>query len=142
MSISKLKSYLIRHHVSYETARRDPSQNGAPIARTVIVRVDGELAMVVLPLNEEVDFSAVSAAADGASVRLADESEIRERIPDCDPATVPPLGHLFDMLIFLSPRIAEREELSFCAGSRLELITMGFDDFERLAGMAMIKLVV
>lgn len=81
MSISQLKSYLTRHGASFEELRRTPSENHAPVAMTKIVTIDDELAMAVLPVDDDVDLKTVSAAADGARVGVASEDDIRERFP-------------------------------------------------------------
>ena len=151
MPNEKLNAFLKENGVDYISIRHDPAFSaqaaaesahftGKGLAKTVIVKVDNELAMVVLPASDRVDLYAVSAAADGAGVVIADEAEFSERFPGCEPGAIPPFGNLFDMLIFLSPKLAEEAEIAFNAGSHTELIRMRFDDFERLTGTATIKL--
>ncbi|MFT5467043.1 MAG: Ala-tRNA(Pro) deacylase [Verrucomicrobiales bacterium] len=146
MSISQLKSYLDENGVDYLSIRHDSAPperlalGDAGFAKAVIVKVDDELAMVVLPAGESVDLESVCKAADGASVEIAAAAEVRARFPDCEPDAIPPLGNFYDVLSFLSPKLAAFAEISFHAGSRSELIRMSFDDFECLTGTATIKL--
>lgn len=151
MPITKVKAFLDENGIDYESIRHDPTftaqaaaesahYSGKGLAKTVIVKVEDELAMVVLPASDRVNLFAVSAASDGAGVVIADEADFASRFPGCEPGAIPPFGNLFDMLIYLSPKLAEEEEIAFTAGSHTELIRMKFDDFERLTGTATIKL--
>ena len=67
--------------VAYETIRHSPAYTaqktaaaahvaGKELAKTVMIRVDGQLAMAVLPAPMHVDFRALSSALNGATVTL------------------------------------------------------------------------
>jgi len=45
---------------------------------------------------------------------------------------MPPFGNLYNMEVYLSPELANNEEIAFNAGTHTELIKMSYKDFERL----------
>jgi Ala-tRNA(Pro) deacylase len=151
MPAEKLKSYLDENAVKYVTIRHSPAYTaseiaqsahipGRELAKTVMVKVEGELGMVVLPASQRVDTARVSQAAGGANVMLAKEEEFRARFPGCEVGGMPPFGNLYGMKVYLSPKLAEDEEIAFNAGSHTELIRMKYADFERLAKSAIVPL--
>lgn len=151
MPVEKLKSFLDENGVRYVTIRHSPAYtaheiaeaadiSGSELAKTVIVEIEGELAMVVLPASEQVDASAVSRAAGGGNVILACEEDFASSFPDCELGAMPPFGNLYGMKIFLSPKLAEDEEIAFNAGTHTQLVQLKFADFERLARPAITML--
>ncbi len=151
MPVNKLKSFLDDNGVKYVCIQHSPAYTaqeiaadahipGKELAKTVIVKVDDDLAMVVLPASEQVDCGVVSKAANGADVLLASEGGFSSRFPDCEIGAMPPFGNLYDMKVYLSPTLAEDEEIAFNAGSHTELIKLKYTEFERLAKPAIIKL--
>lgn len=151
MPTETLKSFLDENAVKYVTIRHSPAYTaseiaqsahipGRELAKTVMVKVGGDLAMVVLPASQRVDTAKVSLAAGGADVVLAKEEEFRARFPGCELGAMPPFGNLYGMKVFLSPRLREDEEIAFNAGSHTELIRLKFADFERLAQPAIVDL--
>lgn len=151
MPAEKLKSFLDENGVKYVTIRHSPAYTaseiaqsahipGRELAKTVMVKVGNELAMVVLPASQRVDTAKVSRAAGGADVMLAREDEFRTRFPGCEAGAMPPFGNLYGMKVYLSPALAEDEEIAFNAGSHTELIRLRYADFERLAKQAIIPL--
>ena len=151
MPINKLKKYLNENDVKYVTIQHSSAFtaqeiaesahiSGKELAKVVIVNIDGELAMVVLPASENVDCGIVSKAANGATVLIAGEDEFTARFADCEIGAMPPFGNLYDMKIYLVPTLAEDSEIAFNAGSHTELIKLKYSDFERLAKDAIIEL--
>ena len=151
MLAPRLHHFLDERHVPYETlthARTITAQetaNAAQIgsrhfAKTVMVKVDGALAMVVMPAAYRTDLSRLSRALDGASVELASESEFRDAFPDCEPGAMPPFGHLYGMPVYIDSRLAHQEEIAFNAGNHTEVVRMPYREFERLAAPEMLWL--
>tara|TARA_R110002096_G_scaffold316010_9_gene510348 strand:- start:2476 stop:2943 length:468 start_codon:yes stop_codon:yes gene_type:complete len=151
MIVKKLKSfldengvkYLIIHHSPAFTAQEVAQSahiSGNEIAKSVMVKVDDELAMVVLPASRMVDCSTVSKAAGGADVLLADEEDFEKRFPGCDLGAMPPFGNLYDLKVYLHPDLSEDEEIAFNAGSHTELVKLKYADYERLAGSSITML--
>jgi Ala-tRNA(Pro) deacylase len=145
MSLRKLRNFLDERQVKYVTITHSPAFTAAEIAaaahipgkemaKTVMVRVDGEMAMVVLPASMKVDFNRLLDATGAQEVELAHESEFRDLFPECDLGAMPPFGNLFGLRTFVAEELTEDDEIAFNAGSMTELIRLAYRDYERLVG--------
>ncbi len=143
MPASKLKEFLDSYGVKYITITHSLAYTaqgiaalahipGKELAKTVIVKLDEELAMAVLPASSQVDMAALQKAVGAGSVRLATEREFRDRFPDCETGAMPPFGNLFGMKVFVDEALTKDAEIAFNAGSHRELVRMSYTDFERL----------
>ncbi|MEJ2255913.1 MAG: YbaK/EbsC family protein [Woeseiaceae bacterium] len=143
MPETRLKEFLDKEHVKYVTIGHSPAFTaqevaatahipGKELAKTVIVKVDGELAMVVLPASEHVRLSRVREMLGAKDVELADEDEFKKAFPDCETGAMPPFGNLYGMNVFVSQVLREDDEIAFNAGSHSELIRLPYADYERL----------
>lgn len=102
-------------------------------AKTVVLKVDGGLAMMVMPAAYRVDLTRLSRALGGSEVLLAQEDEFRDAFPDCELGAMPPFGHLYDMPVYVDSRLAGQREIAFNAGSHTDLVRMPYPEFEQLA---------
>ncbi len=143
MPVQKLKEYLDRHSIKYVTITHSPAYTaqmiaavahipGKELAKTVMVTLDDEMAMAVLPSSMMVDLERLLEAAGVGKARLATEAEFKGLFPECEVGAMPPFGNLWDMPVYVDPSLAEDEEIAFNAGSHVELIKLAYDDFARL----------
>lgn len=143
MSAQALKQLLDQNGVEYSVLPHDKAYTsgeiahaahvpGRELAKTVIVKLDGRLAMVVLPSPERVDLDLVKAATGAESAELASEAEFSEHFPECETGAMPPFGNLYDMQVYVDESLAADSEIAFNAGTHTELFSMAFADFERL----------
>ncbi|MBN1423066.1 YbaK/EbsC family protein [Candidatus Fermentibacteria bacterium] len=143
MPASKVKAFLDEHGVKYLTLRHSPAYTaqeiaasahvpGKEMAKTVMVKLDGRMAMAVLPASYRVDFGTLATASGCDKAELASEAEFRDLFPECELGAMPPFGNLYDMEVFTAKRLAEDEEIAFNAGTHRELIRMRYEDFARL----------
>lgn len=143
MSSEQLLNYLENQGVSYTviahplryTAQEIASVAHVPgdqMAKTVMVKVDDELAMAVLPAPYRVNLTALRRSLDAEKVTLASEYEFRRRFPECEPGAMPPFGHLFGMPVYVDSRLEDEMQVSFCAGSHTEVVQICYADFIRL----------
>ena len=143
MSDTRLTNFLDKEHVKYVSIGHSPAFTaqeiaatahipGKELAKTVIVKVDGELAMVVLPASEHVRMEHLRRALGAQHVDLADEDEFKKAFPDCETGAMPPFGNLYGMNVFVSQALREDDEIAFSAGSHSELIRLPYADYERL----------
>ena len=143
MPVKKLKDFLDTENVKYTTISHSQAFTaqeiaasahvpGKELAKTVMVKIDGKMAMAVLPAAHRVDFELLKAAAAAHEVNLATEAEFQNMFPECDVGAMPPFGNLYGMEVFVAERLAEDEEIAFNAGSHTELIKLSYKDFERL----------
>ena len=102
------------------------------VAKTVIVSIDGELAMAVVPASRDVDVKALQAALLATRVSLAAEAEFRRRFPDCETGAMPPFGNLYGMKVYVDESLTHDAVIAFEAGTHCETIRIAYDDFARL----------
>ena len=103
------------------------------LAKTVMLRLDGQLAMAVVPATHNVDFAHVRAVTGAADVTMAKEREFEHLFPDSQPGAMPPFGHLYGVRVYVAEALAEDLEIAFNAGAHDELVKMSFADYKRLA---------
>ncbi len=150
MPAKKLTSFLDEQKVKYVKITHSPAYTaqeiaaiahiaGRELAKTVIVKLDGEMAMTVLPASFKVDFKLLKKAAGTKKAELASEEEFRDRFPECELGAMPPFGNLYDMKVFVAESLTEDAEIAFNAGSHTELVRMSYRDFERLAKPTVLK---
>jgi Ala-tRNA(Pro) deacylase len=143
MPARALQTFLDSHQVKYVTIRHSPAFTaqeiaasahipGKQLAKTVIVTLDGTLAMAVLPASDTVDFERLQAAAGARTVALATEQDFQDRFPECEVGAMPPFGNLYGLDVWVAARLAEDAEIAFNAGDHTELIRMAYRDFDRL----------
>jgi Ala-tRNA(Pro) deacylase len=143
MPVQRLKEFLDRENVKYVSISHSPAYTaqeiaasahvpGKELAKTVMVKLDGRMAMAVLPASLKVDFAKLKRASEAGQVELASEREFRDMFPGCEVGGMPPFGNLYDMDVYVSPQLAEDEEIAFNAGSHTELVKLAYRDFERL----------
>ena len=143
MPDTRLRDFLDKEHVKYVSIGHSPAFTaqevaatahipGKELAKTVIVKVDGELAMVVLPAAEQVRMEKLRKTLGAQHVALADEDEFKKAFPDCETGAMPPFGNLYGMNVFVSQALREDDEIAFSAGSHSELIRLPYADYERL----------
>jgi len=131
----------ISHAVAYTTREMKALthiSNKEP-AKTVIVKVDSELAMAVLPAPYEVDLSLLRAARGARGVGLAKESEFKDRFPECEIGAMPPFGNLYGMAVYVDESLTKNKDIAFNAGSHHELLQVSYADFERLVNPKVLK---
>ncbi|MEJ2760339.1 MAG: YbaK/EbsC family protein [Gammaproteobacteria bacterium] len=132
----------MRHSLAYTAQEIAASAHvhGQEFAKTVIVNIDGELAMAVLPAPEKLDPDLLAAAAGAKEVALADENEFQGRFPKCEPGAMPPFGNLFDMKVYVEEKLAANDKITFNAGTHTELIQMSFRDYRDLVQPEIVRL--
>lgn len=131
----------IPHQVGY-TARQIAVLAHIPnkeLAKTVIVKIDGVLAMVVLPASYAVDLSLLQAASGARIVSLAKESEFKDRFPECETGAMSPFGNLYGMTVYVEESLTKDEKISFNAGSHYELLQISYADFARVVNPRVLK---
>ncbi len=143
MPVKKLREFLDQNGVKYVSISHSPAYTmseiaalahipGKEVAKTVMVKVDGKMAMAVLPSNAQVDFDLLKRGTGAKNVALASENDFKELFPECDVGAMPPFGNLYGMAVYVAPRLAEDREIAFNAGSHTELLRLTYKDFERL----------
>jgi Ala-tRNA(Pro) deacylase len=104
---------------------------GAVLAKTVVVRMDHELALAVLPATHRVNLHKLAEAGHAKHISLAHEEELKEAFPSCELGAMPPFGELFGMRVWCDERLAQDNAITFNGGTHADAIEMRFDEFER-----------
>lgn len=131
---NKVEFELLRHRPDFtapETAQ-DTHTPGREFAKSVLMRIDGEFVLVVLPANQRVDVQKLEHALGARSVQLADEDDLRRLFPDSEVGAEPPFGNLYGVPVYLDPTFEGHEHVTFNAGRHDEAIRMRYRDFVRL----------
>jgi Ala-tRNA(Pro) deacylase len=143
MALQTLRKFLDEQKVKYVTITHSPAFTaqevaaaahipGKEMAKAVMVKIDGEMMMVVLPASMKVDFSRLLDATGAQEVELAHEREFRDLFPDCALGTMPPFGNLYGVRTLVAEELTEDEEIAFNAGSTTELIKLAYSDYARV----------
>jgi Ala-tRNA(Pro) deacylase len=151
MPAKRLKTFLDEHRVKYTTITHSPAFtaqeiahtahiSGRDVAKTVIAKIDGHLAMLVLPASDQVVFGFLKETVGADEVELATEREFQDLFPGCELGAMPPFGNLFDMDVYVSESLTHDDEIAFNAGSHTELIRMMYEDFQRLVNPRVVRL--
>jgi Ala-tRNA(Pro) deacylase len=138
-----LTEYLNKENVRYVTIKHSKAYTAHEIAvsahiphkelaKTIMINIDGEMAMIVIPASSQVDLERMKEAVGSRDVRLAAEREFKNEFPDCEVGAMPPFGNLYGVKVFVSQALREDDEIVFNAGSHTELIRLAYQDFERL----------
>lgn len=150
MPAQKLKNFLDEHKVKYVTITHSVAYTaqeiaasahlpGKDLAKTVLIKLKGKLALAVLPASYKIDFDMLKKSLKTDEVRLANEQEFKDKFPGCEVGAMPPFGNLFGMDTYVAASLVEDEEFAFNAGTHTELIRMQYRDFERLVKPTIIR---
>ncbi len=143
MPVKKLKEFLDSHHIKYITIDHSPVYTAREVAastlvprrefaKAVMVKINKDVAMAVLPASRHVDLKRLAAAAGVDKVMLATEEEFEELFPDCEVGAMPPFGNLYGMDTYVDGMLKEDDDITFNAGTHTQVVRLAYDDFERL----------
>jgi len=141
--LKKLTDHLDTNGVKYLVLKHSPAFTaqeiaasahlpGRELAKTVMVKVDGKMAMAVLPASSMVDFTMLRDGIGARAVELATEAEFKGLFPECEVGAMPPFGNLYNMNVYVEAGLKEDNEIAFNAGTHKELVRLPYADFERL----------
>jgi Ala-tRNA(Pro) deacylase len=143
MPVVKLKEFLDQNRVKYVSLRHSTAYTaqeiaasahvkGRNMAKTVVVKLGGKLALAVLPAKYHVSLEKLKAAAGAGSAELATEEEFIKSFPGCETGAMPPFGNLYGLPVYVDEALTRDEQIDFNACSHTELLQMAYADFERL----------
>ncbi|MBT3877550.1 MAG: YbaK/EbsC family protein [Candidatus Scalindua sp.] len=143
MAVNRLKAFLNDNKIKYISSFHSNAYTaqevaasahipGRKIAKTVMVKIDGKMAMAVLSASDKVDFDLIQEAAGASKAELAGEQEFADLFLGCHIGAIPPFGNLYEMQVIVDEKLSEQTEIVFNAGSYTELITLHYEDFKNL----------
>jgi Ala-tRNA(Pro) deacylase len=153
MPVKKVKDFLDERGVKYvliSHSRAFTAQEiaasahvpGKEMAKTVVIKIDGEMALAVLPALYRVDLDLLKLVTHADAVELAGEKEFKDTFPGCEVGAMPPFGNLYAMRTFVADSLVEDESIAFNAGSHTELMRMAFKDFQRVVQPEIVEFTV
>ncbi len=143
MILKELKEYLDSNNVKYIgishsqafTAEDIAATAHIPIkelAKTVMVKVDGNIIMTVIPACEMVSFKKLKKILGANKVELAEEDDFKNAFSTCELGAMPPFGNLYNVEVLVASSLTQDKIIAFNAGNHRELIKLEYLDFERL----------
>lgn len=153
MPCKKIKEYLDRNEVPYLTIAHSQAFTAQQIAasahipgknmvKTVMVIINGVMAMAVLPASYYVDFNLLKDVTGEGNVRLASEMEFKDMFPDCEVGAMPPFGNLYNLSVYVAKVLTKEEQIAFNAGTHTEIIQMAYRDYDHLVHPRVMKFAV
>jgi len=151
MPLSTLREFLDRNHIKYLVISHSLAYTaqgiaalthipGKELAKTVILLLDGRLAMAVVPASSKVDLFRLKKYLGAETVELASENDFRDHFPDCECGAMPPFGNLYGMEVFADESLTQDKEIAFNAGTHRELVRMSFADFRAIVKPVLLPL--
>jgi Ala-tRNA(Pro) deacylase len=143
MPLLRILRHLDREGVPYNVISHPPAFSaqkiaaaahvrGREMAKIVMVKIDGKLAMCVVPADRSLDLEHLRVATGVDEAELASEVEFKDRFPDCEGGAMPPFGNLYGLTVFVADTLARLEFIAFNAGNHREIIRLRYLDFVRL----------
>jgi Ala-tRNA(Pro) deacylase len=143
MPVRKLKEFLDREKIKYVSIIHSTAYTaqevaasahitGRELAKTIIVELDGQMAMAVLPANRKIVLQDLREVTGSDQVKFACEEEFKKQFPDCETGAMPPFGNLYGMDVYVAEALTQNDQIAFNAGSHTEVIKLTYKDFERL----------
>lgn len=150
MALVSLLNYLDENNVRYVILYHSPAYTaqgiaglahipGQELAKTVIVLLDGKLAMAVVPAKFHVDLMLLRKWSKAKTVELAAEEDFQDRFAGCETGAMPPFGNLFGVPVYADWSLEKDKEIAFNAGTHRELIRMRWEDYKRMAQPTMMS---
>jgi Ala-tRNA(Pro) deacylase len=143
MPVAKLVEFLDQNNVRYVTLNHSRAYTaqevaaaahvpGKELAKPVMVKLDGKMAMAVVPASYQVDLAALARVAGAERAELATEEEFKDLFPGSEVGAMPPFGNLWGLPVHMSRALAGDEDIAFQAGTHTQLLRMRYQDYERL----------
>jgi len=141
--IKSLQNYLDENHIDYVQITHSPAftakevantvhVDGKEVAKTVILDVDGNRVMTVLPASHKINIDFLESRMPDKEIKLTDEKVLMELFDDCELGAMPPFGNLYHLPVFVASALSEDEEIVFNAGTHTDAIKMRYEDFVNL----------
>ena len=151
MAIRRTIEFLDGNNVKYVMLKHSPAYAAEDVAasvhvpartfaKTIAVKLDGQLALAVVPATRQVDLGLLRVAGGASQADIADASEIASRFEGCQVGSMPPFGNLFGLATYVEATLTKRTFIAFNAGSHTDVVVMRFSDYRRLAHPKMARI--
>jgi len=138
--IVNVQSYLSQRAIPFDSLEHAPTYTaqmlaqavhttGREVAKTVLLAVDDDFLVAVLPATHRIDLDRVAQRFAANDVALADEVECGRHFPDCEFGVIPPFGSKYGLRTIVDKSLTEDEHIVFEGNTHAEAIRMRCDDF-------------
>jgi len=139
-----IQEFLRHAHVGYDVLPHRPAftaQEEAAVthtagrdwAKVVTCFAGAEPIQAVLPATCMVNLERLRSLAGTSTIRLAQEDELQQLYPDCEPGAMPPFGPLYKQRVFVDSALTGEPEIVFNAGTHTDAMRMRYADFAEVA---------
>lgn len=131
---NKVKYNLIEHktvYTAYDLAQTLKLKL-QEIAKTLVVKIDGKLALAVLPASARLDLAKLKAVAKAKKVDLPKENVMKNQLK-IKPGAITPFGQLYKLPVYLEKNLTKQKLLLVGSGS--------FEVSIKLSPAALVRLV-
>ncbi|MBD2525812.1 tRNA-dependent cyclodipeptide synthase [Nostoc sp. FACHB-133] len=144
MSIQQLQEFLNSHQIKYTNIHYSPAHTlreltrykhslGTNLIENLLVEIDGtKTAMILAPASLRININSLQEVLGTNNIRVLNQQEFENLIPNCEFGTLPPYGELYDMEVFWLGELAQNPEVAFYAYSNADLLLMNYRDFKKL----------
>jgi Ala-tRNA(Pro) deacylase len=143
MACKKLKLFLDEQHIKYLTIQHSRAYtaqeiaesahvSGNDFAKVVMLKVDNEMIMSVLPASDKVDLKLLRKTLEAGKVVFADENEFQDHFPGCEIGAMPPFGNLYGIRVIMAETLCGTDTISFNSGVHTEVVQMNYADYVEL----------
>lgn len=137
--------YVIITHSPAFSAQQAAASTHIPgrfMAKTVLVKLDGKLAMAVVAAPKDVNLEALRLQSGAQEAMLAEEADFFDRFRGCQLGTVPPFGNLFGVQTYFDRDLLRRHQIAFAAGTHTHVIAMKTADYVQLVKPTLVRISV
>ncbi|MDP3741233.1 MAG: YbaK/EbsC family protein [bacterium] len=130
---ARVKFNKIEHKVVYTAhdAAKTTKKKLGEIAKVVLVKVDKNLALVVVPAGKYTDLAKVKKALKAKKITIASEKDIAKYLKT-KVGLLHPFGHLYKIPTLLDKSLTKAKKMIATAGSYTHSVEMAIKDFEKL----------
>lgn len=142
--LSRLRDWLSAQSVAFREVHHEPTYTSEDSARArgeelhvggkaLVMRVDDEPALFVLPADRKADSGAIRRELKAGKLRFATREELAE-LTGLVPGSVPPFGApILPFKLYLDAAIPENDRIAFNAGSLTDSMILSMRDYLRVA---------
>jgi Ala-tRNA(Pro) deacylase len=105
---------------------------GDNVAKSVLLKVDGEFILGVLPASHSVSIPLLKECMAANHVELATEDELAEVFLDCDRGVAPPFGKSYGLRTIVDESLTLDEHIVFDGNSHKEAIYLRYHDYAKI----------
>jgi Ala-tRNA(Pro) deacylase len=111
------------------------------VLKTLAVRTGSGYALMVIPASRRLDLHLVRDALGDNRARLATEEELGRDFPDYELGTLPPLGALLHVQVYVDPEVLGHDTVTFAAGTQTESVRMQTQELFGTGGITTVSMV-